>query len=95
MERVSNVLACLFRGPSPGVLNVTVRGIFDLCNNERVPKKPVTAATTSIMAGFDNGVGIGQVKKLKLVARRYQSRGGAQVNCPRASACYIVGFCGY
>nr|KAE8934288.1 hypothetical protein PF009_g15734 [Phytophthora fragariae] len=67
--RIANVFKCY------GVLNVTVRGIFDLCNNERVPKKPVTAATTSTMAGFDNGVGIGQVKKLKLVARRYQSRG--------------------
>ncbi|KAE9036926.1 hypothetical protein PR003_g6814 [Phytophthora rubi] len=71
------------------VLKVTVSGIFDLSKKVRMLKKLVTAATTSIMTGLVNGVGIGQAKKLTLVARRYQSRGGARVNSPRASACYI------
>ncbi|KAE8975650.1 hypothetical protein PF005_g26616 [Phytophthora fragariae] len=86
ISRAKMFFACLFREPSPGVLKVTVSGIFDLSKKVRMLKKLVTAATTSIMTGLVNGVGIGQAKKLTLVARRYQSR---QVNSHRASACYI------
>lgn len=88
ISRAKMFFACLFREPTPGVLKVTVRGIFDLSKKVRMLKKLVTAATTSIMTGFVNGVGIGQAKKLTLLARQYQRR-PAQVHSPRPSTCYM------
>ncbi|GMF57606.1 unnamed protein product [Phytophthora fragariaefolia] len=91
ISRAKMFFACLFREPSPGVLKVTVRGIFDLSKKVRMLTKLVTAATTSIMTGLVNGVGIGRAKKLTLLARRYQSRRAQRslVNSPRPSTCYM------
>ncbi|KAI9992725.1 hypothetical protein PInf_014593 [Phytophthora infestans] len=73
ISRAKMYFACLFREPRPGLLKVTVRGIFDLSKKVRMLKGLVSAATTSIMVGLFNGVGIGEAKKLTLLAKRNQT----------------------
>ncbi|CAI5701066.1 hypothetical protein KXD40_008601 [Peronospora effusa] len=89
ISRAKMYFACLFREPQPGVLKVTVRGIFDLSKKVRMLKGLVSAATTSIMIGLLNGVGIGEAKKLTLLARRNRSRLRDLFNTPRQSMCYM------
>ncbi|KAF1776057.1 START-like domain [Phytophthora cactorum] len=69
ISRAKMYFACLFQEPRPGVLKVTVRGIFDLSKKVRMLKGLVSAATTSIMVGLFNGIGIGEAKKLTLLAK--------------------------
>lgn len=89
ISRAKMYFACLFREPRPGLLKVTVRGIFDLSKKMRMLKGLVSAATTSIMVGLFNGVGIGEAKKLTLLAKRNRSRLHDPVNTPKQSLCYM------
>ncbi|KAG7390665.1 hypothetical protein PHYPSEUDO_007127 [Phytophthora pseudosyringae] len=89
ISRAKMYFACLFREPRPGVLKVTVKGIFDLSKKVRMLKGLVSAATTSIMVGLLNGVGIGEAKKLTLLARRNRSRLHDPASTPRQSICYM------
>ncbi|ETN06601.1 hypothetical protein PPTG_12678 [Phytophthora nicotianae INRA-310] len=71
VTRAKMYFACLFREVTPGYLNVTVRGIFNLGKRPgKIAKKLVAAATKSFMIGFLNGEGIGLAKKLTIMARR-------------------------
>ncbi|ETO71759.1 hypothetical protein F444_11948 [Phytophthora nicotianae P1976] len=89
ISRAKMYFACLFREPQAGVLKVTVRGIFDLSKKVRMLKGLVSAATTSIMVGLFNGVGIGEAKKLTLLAKRNRSRPHDPLNIPKQSLCYM------
>ncbi|EGZ22669.1 hypothetical protein PHYSODRAFT_354469 [Phytophthora sojae] len=86
ISRAKMYFTCLFRETTPGYLNVTVRGIFDLGKNRgKIAKKLVTAATKSFMIGLLNGVGIGLAKKLTLMARRNRNA----LRAPKQSGCSI------
>ncbi|OWZ04373.1 hypothetical protein PHMEG_00023735 [Phytophthora megakarya] len=89
ISRAKMYFACLFREPRPGILKVTVKGIFDLSKKVRYLKGLVSAATTSIMVGLLNGVGIGEAKKLTILARRNRSRLEDVDNIQRQSLCYM------
>ncbi|KAL3670169.1 hypothetical protein V7S43_004484 [Phytophthora oleae] len=89
ISRAKMYYACLFREPRPGVLKVIVRGIFDLSKKVRMLKGLVSAATTSIMIGLLNGVGIGEAKKLTLLALRNRIRLRDVDHTPRQSLCYM------
>ncbi|KAI9913404.1 hypothetical protein PsorP6_006673 [Peronosclerospora sorghi] len=86
ISRASMFFTCLFREPRPGVLKVTVRGIFDLSKKVKMLKRLVSAATTSFMVGLLNGVGIGEAKKLTLLAMRQRH---TLLTTVRPSACYL------
>ncbi|KAG3165910.1 hypothetical protein PI124_g1158 [Phytophthora idaei] len=91
ISRAKMYFACLFREPRPGVLKVTVRGIFDLSKKVRMLKGLVSAATTSIMVGLFNGIGIGEAKKLTLLAKLKRNRGRLHdpANTLKQSLCYM------
>lgn len=89
ISRCKMYFVCLFREPHPGLLKVTVRGIFDLSKKVRMLTGLVSASTTSFMVGLLNGVGIGQAKKLTLLARRNRRTLGDVANTPRQSVCYM------
>jgi len=78
---------CLFREIRTGVLKVTLRGILDLQHHVKILKKLVSAATTSFIVGLLNGVGIGEAKKLTLLARR--NRRGNATGLPKQDACSV------
>ncbi|KAG3206012.1 hypothetical protein PC128_g1066 [Phytophthora cactorum] len=84
VTRAKMYFTCLFREITPGYLNVTVRGIFNLGKRPgKIAKKLVAAATKSFMIGLLNGVGIGLAKKLTLMARRNKDslRNSKQSEC--------------
>ncbi|KAE9178499.1 hypothetical protein PF004_g25465 [Phytophthora fragariae] len=86
ISRAKMYFTCLFRETTPGYLDVTVRGIFDLGKNRgKITKKLVTAATKSFMIGLLNGVGIGLAKKLTFLARRNRNA----LRAPKQSECSI------
>lgn len=89
ISRAKMYFAGLFRESHKGVLKVTVRGIFDLSKKVRMLKGLVSAATKSIMVGIFNGVGIGEAKKLTLLALRHRSQLQEPVNTQRQSQCYM------
>ncbi|CAH0474085.1 unnamed protein product [Peronospora belbahrii] len=89
ISRAKMYFACLFREPRPGLLQVTVRGIFDLSKKVKMLTRLVSAATSSFMVGLLNGVGIGQAKKLTLLARRNRSTLHDLFNAPRQLICYM------
>ncbi|CAH0474089.1 unnamed protein product [Peronospora belbahrii] len=84
VSRTKMYFTCLFRETTPGYLDVTVRGIFDLGKRRgKIVKKLVTAATKSFMVSLLDGVDIGLAKKLTIMARHYQNtlRGPKQSGC--------------
>uniref|UniRef100_M4C057 FYVE-type domain-containing protein n=1 Tax=Hyaloperonospora arabidopsidis (strain Emoy2) TaxID=559515 RepID=M4C057_HYAAE len=90
ISRSKMYFTCLLREPQPGVLKVTVRGIFDLSKKVRMLTGLVSAATTSLMVGLLNGVGIGEAKKLTLLAhRKKRSTLGDVVRSRRQSVCSL------
>ncbi|KAL4128885.1 hypothetical protein PRIC2_007865 [Phytophthora ramorum] len=89
IARAKMYFACLFREHEPGILKVTVRGIFDLTRKVKMLTGLVSAATTSIMIGLLNGVGIGEAKKLTLLARRSSYGLRSLADSPRENVCYM------
>ncbi|GMF18807.1 unnamed protein product [Phytophthora lilii] len=89
ISRAKMYFACLFREPQPGILKVTVRGIFDMSKKVRMLKGLGSAATTSVMIGLLNGVGIGEAKKLTLLTRRKDTAHRNLANSPKQSVCYM------
>ncbi|CAI5730048.1 unnamed protein product [Hyaloperonospora brassicae] len=85
ISRAKMFFTCLLREPQPGVLTVTVRGIFDLSKKVRMLTGLVSAATTSLMVGLLNGVGIGEAKKLTLLAREKKKKRATTTLLPRES----------
>ncbi|RLN55786.1 hypothetical protein BBJ29_005934 [Phytophthora kernoviae] len=71
--RAKMYFACLFRETDDGYLDVMARGIFNLEANRTV-RLMLGSATAYFIAGLFNSVGIGESKKLTLMARRNQAR---------------------
>uniref|UniRef100_M4C053 FYVE-type domain-containing protein n=1 Tax=Hyaloperonospora arabidopsidis (strain Emoy2) TaxID=559515 RepID=M4C053_HYAAE len=86
ISRAKMYFACLFREPTPGHLDVIVRGIVDLgrCRG-KIAKKLVTTATKSFMLELFDGVAIGLAKKLTIMKRRNQNA----LQSPMQSGCSI------
>lgn len=86
--RAKMYFACLFRQYRPGRLYVLVRGIFDL-NGAMKIQYMLRAATKSFIEGLFNGVGIGESKKLTLMARRNQAELHDLAQSPMPTTCDV------
>ncbi|KAG7394437.1 hypothetical protein PHYBOEH_005207 [Phytophthora boehmeriae] len=86
VTRAKMYFACLFREIDGGSLQVIVRGIFDLAGTIKVDFM-LKHATASFITGLLNGVGIGESKKLTLLACRNQSARRDLAQAPTPTQC--------
>ncbi|KAG7394438.1 hypothetical protein PHYBOEH_005208 [Phytophthora boehmeriae] len=85
VTRAKMFFACLFREITSETMSVVVRGIFNLQNAG--VKFMLRQTTASFIGGMFNGVGVGESKKLTLLARRSQDRLHELAQTPAPTQC--------